>query len=815
MIPAACVAAPHERVLSCRGMSTPCARTRSCRACARLLPAALLVAALAALVLAGCARRAGPPPLPPPPPRPAAGYDRLADSLAAVDASGLAGRRIALDPGHGGFFRGALGVHGLSEAEVNLGVASRLRDLLAAHGAQVLLTRDRDRDFLTPADSALRADLAERVRLANAFEPDLFVSIHHNADPRGAHDVNETQTYYRLGDEGPSLDAAQDVHRALVHNVGIVANQVVPGNFFVLRSSEAPALLTETSYITNPDVEERLRLPEKQQLEAEALFIGLARYFARKVPVIEEFDDGHAASDTAARLVPEAPELWARVRGAFDLAELRVDGRVVPILRMGDRLTWWPRDAYAPGEHAGSLRVRLSGVGAARERTFRFRIQREPARLALENWDSPVVPPGPVAIRLRVLDRRGAARPGPDTLLLHVLSPGDVPAETTVVTRAGLAWAYFRLAPRGASPFGRPAFRMRAMLRTGWGAVLRESLAVAPAAAGGPAARRLFLTRLPEGVPLAGVPTAETPAAPWLNRDGFAVIPLPHDTRERTASLPGFRPLPDPTEGGWPARWTALLGGALHGRRIVLDPEGGGGDAAGQGPSGTRASFLNLECARILAGFLTAAGAEVKLTRDGDLALSEVERVQVSEAFHAERFVRIAHRAAPPRIGHYFASAAGRLWAERTAGELAALRLPAPPAAEDAGFVVGQTSCPSLSVSPARVDDAAGETQLLAPGTLRAEAYALFLALAREWAPGADWPRDSLELCDADGLPVAGAPVTLGGALVLETDALGRVRFARTEPGPIEVEAEDPRVRARAVLLDSQRAIVLTGVRGR
>ncbi|MBI5710576.1 MAG: hypothetical protein HZC42_09785, partial [Candidatus Eisenbacteria bacterium] len=171
--------------------------------------------------------------------------------------------------------------------------------------------------------------------------------------------------------------------------------------------------------------------------------------------------------------------------------------------------------------------------------------------------------------------------------------------------------------------------------------------------------------------------------------------------------------------------------------------------------------------------------------------------------------------AAPPRIGYYFSSAAGKRWAERVAGDLAALGLPAPLAAEDARYVVQQTSCPSLSVSPARVDDAAGETRLLAPGTLRAEAYALFLALAREWAPAADWPRDSLELRDADGHPIAGAPVIFGGALVLETDTLGRIRFARTEPGPVEVEAADPRARARAVLLDSQRAIVLTGVRSR
>jgi hypothetical protein len=112
------------------------------------------------------------------------------------------------------------------------------------------------------------------------------------------------------------------------------------------------------------------------------------------------------------------------------------------------------------------------------------------------------------------------------------------------------------------------------------------------------------------------------------------------------------------------------------------------------------------------------------------------------------------------------------------------------------------------------VDSASDEDRLLAPGALRAEAYALFLALAREWAPEAGWATDSLEVRDAAGVPVPAALVTLGDALVLETDARGRVRFARTEPGPIEAVVDDPRVRARVVLLDSMRGAILTGPRG-
>src|SRR5262245_2829055 len=366
------------------------------RAGTRRAAATWQVAVLIMILAAGCGPRAPvvrPPgevtPPPPPPPFPAIpGYEAMVDTLANIDASGLAGRRIALDPGHGGFFRGALGVHGLTEAEVNLAVALKLRDLLVARGAIVFMTRDTDRDFLTPADSSLKADLTERVRLANAFAPDLFVSIHHNADAGGAHNINETQPYYKLGDSGPSLDVAQDVHRGLVRNVGIRPHKVVPGNYSVLRNSDAPGILTETSYITNPAVEDRLRLPEKQQIEAEALFVGLARYFGRPVPVIADFravgDGASTPSDTI--FVDGDPVLRARVTGSFDDAAIEVDGGLARPERVGDRLAWRPVTSWAPGAHDVVLRVRLAGVGAARERRLRFHVVGTPATLVANTW---------------------------------------------------------------------------------------------------------------------------------------------------------------------------------------------------------------------------------------------------------------------------------------------------------------------------------------------------------------------------------------------------------------------------------------------
>ena len=823
MILTAGVARARDGMLVCARMR-PQGRGLSRRRPAPRLPRAraVLAGAMLAAALAGCAGVA------PPPPRPAAlrprpGYDRLADSLAALDPDAFRGRRIALDPGHGGFFRGSLGVHGLSEAEVNLGVALKLRDLLAARGALVLLTHDTDRDFLTPADSSLRADLAERVRLANAYGPDLFVSIHHNADAGGAHDVNETQTYYKLGDDGPSLDAAECVHRALVHNIGIEKNKVVPGNYFVLRNVDAPALLTESSYLTDPDVEARLALPEKQELEAEALLVGLGRYLARHVPVVREFaafDERRGRPDSVFRDGP-GPLLRGHIEGVYDRAELRLDGETVPVVRRDDLVEWRPDRPMPPGIHHAALRVRLSGQGAARERLIAFTIARPARRIA---WQA--FPPGPwrggglVGVRVQALDDYGFAVLDSLRVRFRSACACDSPALSVRTLREGVAWGYLHLARRRPAACAASAALTVDVpgARPAAGALPAARVALRRGARGTPVARAAFHTVAPADTALADTPGTRDfgPARGWLNRDGFALFPLDSAGRVSVPAIPGYRPWADDSilAGSTPPlRWSAIAGGALLGHRVVIDPEGGGEDPAGQGPSGTRAASLNLESARILAGYLVAAGAEVQLTRAGDQAMSDVQRVQAAEGFRPDRFIRIAHRAEPPRVGYYFSSAAGRRWAERTARALGELGGTAPGIAEDAQYALQQVSCTALYASPARVDSA--EDALLAPGALRAEAYALFVALAREWAADADWPADSVQVRNASGGPVAGAPVVLGGALVLETDASGRARFARTEPGPVEIEARFAGARVRRVLLDSDRGVVLTGPSGR
>src|SRR5687768_63396 len=98
----------------------------------------------------------------------------LYNAVPATVPSSLSGKRICIDPGHGGTaatdsFR--VGLLGEREEWINLRVALLLKSMLEAKGAQVIMTRRADE----------KVELKKRAAFAISNKADLFVSIHHNA----------------------------------------------------------------------------------------------------------------------------------------------------------------------------------------------------------------------------------------------------------------------------------------------------------------------------------------------------------------------------------------------------------------------------------------------------------------------------------------------------------------------------------------------------------------------------------------------------------------------------------------------------------
>ncbi len=193
--------------------------------------------------------------------------------LPDVNTSGLNGKVILLDPGHGGTMSGAVGKGGLMEKDVNLKVALFLRDMLLKGGARVYMTRDTDRDFLPEPGAHVKMDLMRRSEISDSIQPDLFLSIHHNAKDASDTLPDTTKAFYKMGDIGPSLDAAIKIEKYFTIMLGMPQNALSFGNYSVLRNTHAPAVLGEPSFISNPEVEAVLRDDNKLKVEADAYFM--------------------------------------------------------------------------------------------------------------------------------------------------------------------------------------------------------------------------------------------------------------------------------------------------------------------------------------------------------------------------------------------------------------------------------------------------------------------------------------------------------------------------------------------------------------
>ena len=204
----------------------------------------------------------------------------------------LAGRRIAIDPGHGAPDPGAV-YNGLYESNVNLAVALEVRALLAAAGADATLTRSTERALVAaPSGDVvdLDRDLQARVNVGNQANADLFVSLHSNVgnDPsvRGAITFYGAEGGFASGARrtprqvGLSVQLASDIQRELTVAAGASDRGVRPATFWVLGGPRAPAVLVEMGYLTSPEEAALLGSPAYQRRLAQGIVAGIARYFA-------------------------------------------------------------------------------------------------------------------------------------------------------------------------------------------------------------------------------------------------------------------------------------------------------------------------------------------------------------------------------------------------------------------------------------------------------------------------------------------------------------------------------------------------------
>jgi N-acetylmuramoyl-L-alanine amidase len=218
----------------------------------------------------------------------------------------LSVKRIVIDPGHGGKQHGAISESGVSEKDITLDIALRLRRLMENAPFEVIMTREAD-DTLS---------LEKRVAFANANNADLFVSIHVNwMEPR---EIRPLETYYVGASDDPAviklasienrdsgyaladyrrmlekiyLDTRRDESHRLAKTINAELYQslsqinpelenrgVKMAPFAVLVGTQMPAVLAEVSCLSNEDDVKLLTNADYREKIAQALLRGLRSY---------------------------------------------------------------------------------------------------------------------------------------------------------------------------------------------------------------------------------------------------------------------------------------------------------------------------------------------------------------------------------------------------------------------------------------------------------------------------------------------------------------------------------------------------------
>ena len=190
-------------------------------------------------------------------------------------SGGLKGKRITIDPGHGGSDPGAIGLKGNKEKTSALLIANYLKTYLTSAGALVSMTRTTDKDVYGKFASA-RNELQARVDVSTRNRADAFVSIHHNANNNRS--IGGIATYY-FPKSGYDYKLGNAIQKKMASASRLRNMGTQQANFYVIKRSYMPAVLLEVGFLSNPREEQLISSAWFQKTIAKAVFEGLKEYF--------------------------------------------------------------------------------------------------------------------------------------------------------------------------------------------------------------------------------------------------------------------------------------------------------------------------------------------------------------------------------------------------------------------------------------------------------------------------------------------------------------------------------------------------------
>ena len=182
---------------------------------------------------------------------------------------------------------------------MTLDVALRLKNILAANGYNVVMTRSTD----------VFIPLGGRVAIANSYRNAVFVCIHFNATGRSGASGIETYFYSR-----ESLPLASAIHYYVAGGAPSENRGVRRRGYYVLRKTSIPAVLVECGFLTNPTEAAYAQSGSYRQKLAEEIAAGIRGRnsvgsgfgstrvaTAESIPLQPYMDQTHVASSKKSR----------------------------------------------------------------------------------------------------------------------------------------------------------------------------------------------------------------------------------------------------------------------------------------------------------------------------------------------------------------------------------------------------------------------------------------------------------------------------------------------------------------------------------
>jgi N-acetylmuramoyl-L-alanine amidase len=193
-------------------------------------------------------------------------------------------RTILIDPGHGGYDGGADGLSGSKEKDINLNISLKLRDTLNSKGYNVMMTRTKDEALLNEGKrigTKKALDIANRCKIKEQSNADLFISIHQNIFPQGKY--YGSQVWYSGHEKSMILaHIAQENLKVDLDRGNKRVEKPAKNDYKILTCTDImPSILVECGFLSNSEEEKLLQDENYQQKIADSLAKSISEYFEK------------------------------------------------------------------------------------------------------------------------------------------------------------------------------------------------------------------------------------------------------------------------------------------------------------------------------------------------------------------------------------------------------------------------------------------------------------------------------------------------------------------------------------------------------